>query len=59
MNIVKKEILEFSEKETEAAELVIDMCYGIKREATNPELIKLAEAIICRLNELWGYVEVY
>ena len=59
MNIVKKEILEFSEKETKAVELVTDMCYGIKRESANPELIKLAEEIICKLNELWGYVEVY
>ena len=57
MNIVKKEILELSEKETKAVELVIDMCYGIKRESANPELIKLAEEIVHRLNELWGYVE--
>lgn len=57
MNIVKKEILEFSEKETAAAELVIDMCYGIKRESTNPELIKLANEISHKLNVLWGYVE--
>lgn len=57
MNIVKKEVLEFSEKETKAVELVIDMCYGIKRESANPALIKLAEAICDSLNELWGYVE--
>ena len=57
MNIVKKEILELSEKETKAVELVTDMCYGIKRESANPELIKLAEEIIHSLNKLWGYVE--
>lgn len=59
MDIIKKEILEFNEKETKAVELVTDMCYGIKRESANPELIKLAEEIIHKLNELWEYVEVY
>jgi hypothetical protein len=57
MNIVKKEILEFSEKESDALHLVIEMCSGIKREATNPELLKLADEISYKLCVLWWYKE--
>lgn len=57
MNIIKKEILEFSEKETEALRLVTEMCLGIAREAENPELIKLANVAFEKVSELWGYEE--
>ena len=57
MNIIKKEILEFSEKETDAIQLVTEMCLGIEREANDPELRKLAKEIFNKLSELWGYEE--
>ena len=57
MNIIKKEILEFSERETEALELVTQLCLGIADEAENPELIKLAKTVFDKVSELWGYEE--
>lgn len=57
MNIVKKEILEFSEKESDALELTIEMCLGIEREATDPDLVKLAKEISCKVSLLWGFKE--
>ena len=57
MNIIKKEILEFSEKETEALRLITEMCLGIAREAEDPELIKLANVAFEKVSELWGYEE--
>jgi hypothetical protein len=57
MQIIKKEILEFSEEETKALQLVTEMCLGIEREAKNPELVKLAKTAFEKLSELWGYEE--
>lgn len=57
MNIIKKEILEFSEKETDALQLITAMCLGIEREANNPKLRELAKEIFDKLSELWGYEE--
>lgn len=57
MDIIKKEILNFSEKESDALHLVIEMCWGINQEATNPELLKLADEISYKLCVLWGYKE--
>ena len=57
MTIIKKEILAFSEKEREAIDLVCEICSGLMREATDPELIKLAEAVYNNLSELWGWEE--
>ena len=57
MNIIKKEILDFSECETEALQLVTQMCLGIAKEAENPELVKLANIAFEKLSELWGYEE--
>ena len=55
MNIVKKEILEFSEAERKAISLVCDMSVSLMREANNPNLKKLAEEIYYKVSELWGY----
>ena len=55
MNIIKKEILEFSERETDALTLVTQLCLGITKEAENPELVKLAYAVYEKVAELWGY----
>lgn len=57
MTIIKKENLAFSEKETEAINLVCEICSGLMREATDPELIKLAKEVYNNLSELWGYEE--
>lgn len=57
MKIIKKEILEFSEKETDAIRLVTEICTGLMREAADPSLTKLAEATYNNLSELWGWEE--
>lgn len=57
MTIVKKENLEFSEKETNALHLVTEMCLGIEREAESPELRRIASEAFEKLSELWGYSE--
>ena len=57
MEIIKKESLAFSEKEVEAIDLVREICSGLMREATDPELIKLAETVYNNLTELWGWEE--
>ena len=57
MKIVKKEILEFSEKETDAIQLVSQICIGLMQEASDPNLKKLAEETYNRIVTLWGYEE--
>lgn len=57
MKIIKKEILEFSEKETDALRLVTEMCLGLVREATDPSLRALAQEIYEQVSELWGWEE--
>lgn len=57
MNIIKKEVLDFSECETEALKLVTQLCLGIAKEAENPELVKLANTAFEKISELWGYEE--
>ena len=57
MNIVKKEILEFSEEETDALRLVTEMCLGIERESESPVIRQLASEVFEKLSELWGYEE--
>ena len=57
MKIIKKEILEFSERETDAIQLVTEICTGLIREATAPDLKELAEEIYDRIITLWGWEE--
>ena len=57
MQIIKKETLEFSEKETDAISLVCHMCDGLMKEATDPQLQKLAEEILLKVSELWEWEE--
>lgn len=57
MQIIKKEILEFSERETDALKLVMNICAGLMREATDPELERLANEVYEKLAELWGWEE--
>lgn len=58
MKIAKKEILEFSERETDALNLTMEICTGLTREANDPDLKKLAEEIYEKVAELWGWEEV-
>ena len=55
MKIIKTETLEFSERETDTISLVCDMCDGLRKEATDPDLIKLAEEILLKVSELWNW----
>ena len=57
MKIIKKEILAFSEKEVEAIYLVCEICSGLMREATDPELNGLGEDIYNNLSELLAWRE--
>lgn len=57
MRIIQKEILEFSERETDAIRLVLEICSGIDREANDPDLQILAQRIYNDLSELWGWEE--
>lgn len=57
MTIIKKEFLEFSEKEIEAINLVFEICSGLMREATDSELNGLAEDIYNNLSELLAWNE--
>ena len=57
MQIIKKEVLEFSDKEAQALQLVTEMCLGIDREADDPDLQILAKRIYNDLSELWGWGE--
>ena len=55
MTIIKTEKLEINEKETDAMNLVCEMCEDLRKEATDPDLIKLAEEIILKVSELWEW----
>lgn len=57
MIIIKKETVEFSEKETNAINLVCEICSSLMRESTEPDLIKLAEEIYDKLSELLAWEE--
>ena len=57
MQIIKKEILEFSERETDAIQLVLEICTELIREAEAPDLVDLADAIYDKLTTLWGWEE--
>ena len=57
MKIIKKEILEFSEKETDAIKLVIEICTGLMREAIDPNLKELAEETYNCVTALGGWEE--
>lgn len=57
MKIIKKEILEFSEQETDAINLVMKICTGLIQEANDPDLKKSAEATYEKIAELWGWEE--
>lgn len=57
MKVIKKEVLEINAKETDAMNLVCEMCEDLRKEATDPDLIKLAEEIMLKVSELWNWEE--
>lgn len=57
MKIIKKEVLTFSEEEINTISLVCEMCSNLTKEATDPDLIKLAEEIVLKVTELWNWEE--
>jgi len=57
MKIIRKEVLEFSERETDAIQLVTEICTGLMREANDPNLKELAEETYDRITTLWGWEE--
>lgn len=57
MQIIKKEILEFSEREIDAIQLVLEICTGVTREAEDPALRDLADELYDELTTLWGWNE--
>lgn len=57
MQIIKKENVAFSEQEAKALNLVMEICTGLVREATDPNLKELAEETYENLAELWEWEE--
>ena len=57
MKIIKKQILESSEKETNAIQLVSEICTGLMREANDPDLKELAEETYNCITTLWEWEE--
>lgn len=57
MKIIKKEILEFNEKETDALRLVTEICSELMREAADPNLKELAEETYNCVTILWEWEE--
>jgi hypothetical protein len=57
MEIIKKETIRFSQKESDACDMVQAMLEGIQRECSDPRLAKLANDINCKLYDLYDYLE--
>ena len=57
MQIIKKEILCFSEKEKEAVNLVQEMMDGLIRHADDPRISLLARDVLLKLCELMMFDE--
>ena len=57
MKIIRKEVLEINERETDAMNLVCEMCEDLIKEVADPNLKKLAEEIVLKVSELWNQEE--
>lgn len=57
MNIIKKEILEFSEEEREAINLLLKICNEIRGATSDSNLEKLAKETYNNVATLEGYEE--
>ena len=52
MEIIKKETLRFSDKESQALEMTIILMNNIYKVATDPNLVKLGDEVSIKLNDL-------
>ena len=59
MKIIKKEIVDFSEKELDAFGLILNACAELTKETDDAVLEKLTEEIYEKINNLldWYYEE--
>ena len=58
MEIIKKETVRFSDKERQALEMTIVLMNNLYKIANDPSLIKLADVVSIKLNDLiCDYVE--
>lgn len=52
MEIIKKETVRFSDKESQALEMTIILMNNLYKVATDPDLVKLVDDVSIKLNEL-------
>jgi hypothetical protein len=52
MELIKKETVRFSDKESQALEMTIILMNNLYKVATNPSLVKLADDVSIKLNEI-------
>ena len=52
MEIIKKETVRFSDKESQALEMTTILMNNLYKVATDPNLVKLADDVLIKLNEL-------
>lgn len=52
MELIKKETIRFSDKESQALEMTIILMNNLYKAATDPDLTKLAGDVSIKLNEL-------
>lgn len=52
MEIIKKETVRFSDKESQALAMTIILMDNLYKTATDPNLVKLADDVSFKLNEL-------
>jgi hypothetical protein len=52
MELIKKETVCFSDKESQALEMTIILMNNLYKVATNPSLVKLADDVSIKLNEI-------
>lgn len=53
MEIIKRETVRFSDKESQALEMTIILMNNLYKVATDPSLVKLAEDVSIKLNDLF------
>lgn len=57
MIIVKKETICFSEYELQCIDMTVKLMENISNNATNPDLVKSAQAVYYALGEIYNHYE--
>jgi hypothetical protein len=57
MEIIKKEIIRFSDAEERALTTIACLAGGLMREASDPSLKKIGEVLAYNIGSLYKYVE--